>query len=189
MAPPGSLTAGQRSPFCCRKARAVLDVSWNTTLTMSAPLVACACSNWNLERSGASCWQGIHQLAKKLTTTGRPRSEASETGAPVVRSVPLNAGAGRPTSGLDTAVASRRRRGPAPGGPHQPADGDRPPREVGEGLVPRRRPEPADRGERQVDVIEETRVDGRRSHDRQRTAEAGRRRGEHAVVHLDDGFL
>ena len=44
MAPPGSLMAGQRSPFLSRKARAVDVVSWNTTLTMSAPSVVCVCS-------------------------------------------------------------------------------------------------------------------------------------------------
>ncbi len=69
MVPPGSATAGQRSPFFFKKPRAVEDVSWNTTLTMSAPLAAWVCSKWKRERSGASVWHGTHQLAKKLTTT------------------------------------------------------------------------------------------------------------------------
>ena len=41
---------------------------------------------------------------------------------------------------------------------------------------PEAAPEPADGVERQVDVVEEARVDGRRPHHRQRAAEAGRRR-------------
>ena len=65
------------------------------------------------------------------------------------------------------------------------ADGHRAPRQVVDGLVPRRGTQPAHGVEGQVDVAEEARVDGRRPDDRQRTAEAGGRRGEHGAVHLD----
>ena len=41
----GRSTAGQRSPFVLQEAASPsTDVSWNTTLTMSAPSAACACS-------------------------------------------------------------------------------------------------------------------------------------------------
>jgi len=94
IASPGSIAAGQLAPIRARNARAASERSWKTIPTIASPSPSCAAAA-EVSR-GNSSTHGPHQLAQKLTITGRPRRSARRTGFPS-RSANEKAGAGSPT--------------------------------------------------------------------------------------------
>ena len=112
----GSSRIGQVAPMSSAKSRAPSAKSWCMTPRISSP--SSACPAYASTMSGNSSRQGGHQVAQKLTSTGRPRSSESLTGSPSMVSRSIS-GAGSPTSGWPpTTTASTDAPGsPAGGGP------------------------------------------------------------------------
>ena len=125
-----------------------------------------------------------------------PSSSAACGSAPVTMAAGRGGRVGGPPArtryqGQQAAEADQEAAGPQPGDQRldDHADGHRSRRQVVDGLVARRRTQAADGVEGQVDVAEDTRVDGRRADDREGAAEAGHGRSEHRAVDLDQRLL
>src|SRR5579862_495648 len=82
-----------------RKARALAVVAAKTTPN-TATFLERRCAYKKCSTCGASSVQGVHQLAKKSTTTYRPRIEERLTGRPLTMSRPATPGAGLLRSGV-----------------------------------------------------------------------------------------
>src|SRR3990170_3048289 len=102
----GSIAACHVAPLRAMNSRAAEDRSWKTTPITTSPTAAwrsaAACSNGN------SSTHGPHQLAQKLSTTGRPRRLERRIGLPS-RSASEKSGATLPWVAGDEAGARARR--------------------------------------------------------------------------------